>query len=90
MTCNIVFDYVDSHKSEYWYKCTHCGARDWFAHYGRPSLDKPIGECKAKDAEHMRKFNELRDLQDMTREQLIGQIMIYRKRIEELEEKQYD
>ena len=84
MTCNIVFDYVDSHKSEYWYKCTHCGARDWFAHYGRPSLDKPIKGCNPACVP------QPPELEDMTRAQLIGQIMEHRRCIEELENKYND
>jgi hypothetical protein len=46
MTCNIKFDFVSKHNGEYWYYCTHCGAKDWFAYYDKPASDKPIGDCK--------------------------------------------
>jgi hypothetical protein len=43
----VVYDFVDSHKSEYWYLCKECGAQDWFAHYGRPKdLNKCLPTCK--------------------------------------------
>jgi bifunctional NMN adenylyltransferase/nudix hydrolase len=46
----IEFDYVDSHKSEYWYKCKDCGATDWFAHYGRPQdLNQCLPTCQRSD-----------------------------------------
>lgn len=34
--CNVVFDFVSPHNGEYWFKCTYCGATDWFAYYSQP------------------------------------------------------
>jgi bifunctional NMN adenylyltransferase/nudix hydrolase len=45
----VKFDFVDGHKSEYWYKCDACGATDWFAHYARPTnLNECLPTCKRK------------------------------------------
>jgi len=86
LTCNIVFDYVDSHKSEYWYKCTHCSARDWFAHYGRPAVNTPIDGCNPAYVPKPLKP------EDMTREQLLQEVKHLRKytqRLEQFQEQVY-
>jgi hypothetical protein len=86
MSCNIVFDFVDSHKSEYWYRCTHCHATEWFAHYGRPAQDKPIKGCNPSYIQH------LPDPEDMTREQLIKEVSALRKynhKLQQFEERVY-
>lgn len=86
MSCNVVFDYVDSHKSEYWYKCTHCHATDWFAHYGRPARDKPIDGCNPNYIQHRP------EPEDMTREQLLQEVKHLRKynnKLEQFQEQVY-
>ncbi len=45
MSCNIVFDFVSPHNNEYWYKCTTCGASDWFAYTYKPNATGPIAGC---------------------------------------------
>jgi len=47
--CNVAFDFLSPHNGEYWYKCTTCGAKDWFARYDLPSSNEPIKGCKNSD-----------------------------------------
>ena len=70
MPCRVTFDFVSDHNGEYWYKCDTCGAREWFGRSASPRSDHPLEGCGAKD------------VQDMTREQLMGQVLQYRKRLE--------
>jgi hypothetical protein len=87
MTCNIVFDFHSPHNNEYWYRCTYCDASDWFSYYDKPAHDGPIIGCKANDPEHNYKVQQLKDLQNSTKQQLLQQILHYRTRISELEAK---
>jgi hypothetical protein len=87
MSCNIVFDFVSPHNNEHWYRCTTCGATDWFAYYGRPAHDKPIKGCNPEFvATPINTSDPYSDLESMTREQLMGQIIRYRRYIEKLEQ----
>jgi hypothetical protein len=74
MPCHVTFDFLSDHNGEYWYKCDTCGARDWFGRSASPRSDNPLEGCQAKD------------LQDMTREQLMGQVMRYRRRLDRIED----
>lgn len=38
-----VFDGVDMHRGEHWYKCLICGYKDWFAYY---SIPKRCPKCE--------------------------------------------
>jgi len=47
--CKVKFDWVDSHKSEVWYVCKTCGAKDWFSvHQNREGIpsDTKLDGCK--------------------------------------------
>lgn len=86
MTCNIVFDFHSPHNNEYWYKCTHCDASDWFAYYDQPARDKPIKGC------NLAYVPQLSELEDMTREQLIQEVVRLRKynhKLQQFEERVY-
>ncbi len=79
MTCNIIFDYVYPHNNEHWYKCTTCGATDWFAYYDTPAHDKPIKGCNPEFvATPINTSDPYSYLESMTSQQLIGQIVRYR------------
>lgn len=45
MSCNIIFDFVSPHNGEYWYKCTTCGASDWFGRNATVYADSPLRDC---------------------------------------------
>ena len=45
MNCNIVFDYIHPHNGEYWFKCSECGARDWYGRGVAPVQTLPIKGC---------------------------------------------
>jgi hypothetical protein len=52
MSCNIVFDYLNEHNGEYWYKCTTCGAREWFGRHSKPYTNTKLTNCRASDEIH--------------------------------------
>jgi hypothetical protein len=58
MGCNVLFDFHSPHNNEYWFKCTTCGATDWFSHYDQNNVeeDRPIRGCK---------FNKTPDWKDI-------------------------
>jgi hypothetical protein len=90
MSCNIIFDYISPHNNEYWYKCTTCGAKDWFAYYDKPKANSPFKDCHKDDAQYLERYAEEQELIDLTPKQLIEQIIKQRRYIEKLEEFQED
>ena len=44
-TCNLEYMYCHPHNGEYWYRCTTCGATDWFARYNLPEKTHQLTEC---------------------------------------------
>lgn len=47
---SIFYAGLDSHKGEYWYKCSKCGESDWITSYGRrDQLDFYNTNCVNKE-----------------------------------------
>ena len=89
MNCNIIFDYISAHNGEYWYRCTTCGASDWFAYYEKPAITSQLSTCRKDDQEQLENY-ELQqrvfvEINSMSIKQLAQQIIAYRKRIAQLE-----
>ena len=45
-SCDIIPDYINSHRGDYWYKCNNCDWTDWFARYDLPESDYIPKNCK--------------------------------------------
>ena len=87
MTCNVIFDFHSPHNNEYWFKCTHCGARDWFAYYDKPESDRPIKNCNPDfKATQIDPNDPYSDLYNLSKEQLMAQIVRYRNYMQKLEQ----
>ncbi len=86
MSCNIKFDYVSPHNNEHWYKCTTCGAKDWFAYYDKPKNNSPLTRCRKDNPEYLKLYAEEQELIDLPPSQLVEQIIKQRRYIQKLEE----
>jgi len=53
MNCNLQFDFHSPHNNEYWYRCTTCGEKDWFAYYSKPKKTDALRSCKLKQEPKM-------------------------------------